>query len=178
MPLSSAGHVHRTAVGRPSTDRWSAVVTATRLRPAAATDAEFLYSMASDAEVMQWVGDGKPWTRTYFDRRFSRALATTDLDTPDLPMWSIGVEDAVPVGLLSLIRRADHVEVGYWVHPEHWGRGCAGQVLGLARETVGNLASVASVARGNAASRRVLEKAGFTVVHDGDPLTYRRSPSS
>ncbi|WP_167735470.1 GNAT family N-acetyltransferase [Rhodococcus sp. 1R11] len=153
-------------------------MTSTRLRPAAATDAEFLYSMAADAAVMRWVGDGKPWTRTYFDRRFSRALATTDLDAPDRPMWSIGVEDAVPVGLLSLIRRSDHVEMGYWVHPEQWGRGCAGRMLGQARETVCNLASVATVARGNAASRRVLEKAGFTVVHDADPLTYRRSPSS
>ncbi|MBY3988527.1 GNAT family N-acetyltransferase [Rhodococcus fascians] len=172
MPLSSAGHVHRTAVRRPSTDRWSAVVTSTRLRRATATDAEFLYSMASDASVMLWVGDGKPWTRTYFDRRFARALATTDIGTPDLPMWSIGVdEDVVPVGLLSLIRRSDHVEVGYWVHPDHWGNGYAGSMLSQAREIVGDLALVATVARGNAASRRVLEKAGFTVVHDGDPLT-------
>lgn len=154
-------------------------MTRIHLRPAIPSDAGFLFSMASDVAVVRWVGDGKPWSRDYFDERFSRALNTEDTRRPDVPRWFIGTdEDRHPVGLLSLIRRSDHIEVGYWVHPTQWGRGYAGEMLELAQDHTDGLPMAAQVYPANSASRRVLERAGFTVVDDGDPLTYRRSPGT
>ncbi|MDI9893570.1 GNAT family N-acetyltransferase [Rhodococcus sp. IEGM 1381] len=147
------------------------------LRPAVRSDAEFLFSMASDVEVVRWVGDGTPWSREYFDRRFWQALSATGSRDPDVQRWFIGTtEESLRVGLLSIIRRSDHLEVGYWVHPDHWGLGYAGELLVHAQEHATGLPLAAQVYRANAASRRVLERAGFALVDDGDPLTYRRRP--
>nr|WP_314140773.1 GNAT family N-acetyltransferase [uncultured Rhodococcus sp.] len=149
-------------------------MTRLQLRPAVPSDAEFLFSMASDPEVVRWVGDGKPWDRDYFDDRFSRALNAEDNRMPDVQRWFIGTEeDRHPVGLLSLIRRSDHIEVGYWVHPALWGRGYAGQLLELARDHREGLPMAAQVYPANSASRRVLERAGFALVDYGDPMTFR-----
>ncbi len=153
------------------------VVTAVLLRPAVRSDAEFLFSMASDIEVVRWVGDGKVWSRPYFDRRFAQALDATGSQQPDVQRWFIGTnEQSVRVGLLSMIRRSDNLEVGYWVHPHHWGLGYAGKLVVHAQELAAGLPLTAQAYRANAASCRVLERAGFALVDDGDPLTYRRRP--
>ncbi|CCQ14246.1 GCN5-related N-acetyltransferase [Rhodococcus sp. AW25M09] len=150
-------------------------MTGVLLRPAVRSDADFLFSMASDPEVVRWVGSRKPWSREYFDRRFAQALSATGSHEPDLPRWFIGTtEDSQPVGLLSLVRRSDHHEVGYWVHPDHWGHGCAGELVIHALDHAADLPLAAQVYHANGASRRVLERAGFTLVDDGEPMTYRR----
>nr|WP_176457395.1 MULTISPECIES: GNAT family N-acetyltransferase [unclassified Rhodococcus (in: high G+C Gram-positive bacteria)] len=152
-------------------------MTAVLLRPAVRSDAEFLFSMASDVEVVRWVGDGNPWSREYFDHRFALALNATGSHEPDVQKWFIGTtEEPARVGLLSTIRRSDHLEVGYWVHPDYWGLGYAGKLLVHAQEHATGLPLAAQVYRENGASRRVLERAGFALVDDGDPLTYRRNP--
>lgn len=60
---------------------------------------------------------------------------------------------------------SDEVEVGYGFLPEFWGKGLATEIthacLGIARDEVGLGSVVALTALGNAASRRVLEKAGL-----------------
>lgn len=152
-------------------------MTRLQLRPAVPSDADFLFSMASDPDVVRWVGDGKPWSRGYFDGRFARTMTAEDTRTPDVPRWFIGTEEnRHPVGLLSLIRRSDHIEVGYWVHPAQWGRGYAGELLDLAQDHTDGLPIAAQVYPANSASRRVLERAGFTLVDDGDPMIFRRPP--
>jgi RimJ/RimL family protein N-acetyltransferase len=57
--------------------------------------------------------------------------------------------------------------VGYWIGAEFWGRGVATRALAkyLAFDT--NRPLHARVAKHNAASRRVLEKCGFTVIGEG-----------
>ncbi|WP_179276032.1 GNAT family N-acetyltransferase [Rhodococcus sp. 06-235-1A] len=147
------------------------------VRPAVRSDAEFLFSMASDAEVVRWVGDGKVWSRAYFDRRLAKALSATDSHRPDVQRWFIGTtREPIPVGLLSITRRSDHLEVGYWVHPEHWGHRYAGELLEHAQQYAAGLPMAAQVYRANTASRRVLESAGFSLVDDTEPMTYRRPP--
>jgi RimJ/RimL family protein N-acetyltransferase len=80
----------------------------------------------------------------------------------------------------------DEMEVAYALSREFWGRGYASEMteamaeLGLARQGVSSLVGV--VFAQNLGSRRVLEKAGFTlegpVVHGGvDCVLYRRAGS-
>ena len=55
-------------------------------------------------------------------------------------------------------------EVGYWLGKEFWGKGIATQALTEYVSTVQTRPLMAHVARHNIASRRVLEKCGFTVI--------------
>lgn len=54
-------------------------------------------------------------------------------------------------------------EVGYWLGKEYWGKGIATQALAEFLKYVDTRPLYAHVAKQNIASRRVLEKCGFTV---------------
>jgi len=54
-------------------------------------------------------------------------------------------------------------EVGYWLGREYWGKGIATQALEEFLKSVDTRPLYAHVAKHNIASRRVLEKCGFTV---------------
>ena len=75
-------------------------------------------------------------------------------------------------------------EVGYFFHPDSWGRGYATELVAASLEVadrVLDLPEVRAFARPeNAASRRVLEKAGFEVVRfvrEMERWLYRRASS-
>ncbi len=55
-------------------------------------------------------------------------------------------------------------EVGYWIGREFWGKGIATNALKEFLEIVKTRPLYAHVAKHNAASRRVLEKCGFTII--------------
>ena len=55
-------------------------------------------------------------------------------------------------------------EVGYWIGKEFWGKGIATEALKQFLGVVQHRPLFAHVARHNIASKRVLEKCGFTVV--------------
>ena len=57
-------------------------------------------------------------------------------------------------------------EVGYWVGKEYWGKGIATQALAEFLNQVKTHPLVAHVAKHNVASRRVLEKCGFTFIKE------------
>lgn len=81
-----------------------------------------------------------------------------------------------------LIEGADEVEVGYGFHPEYWGRGLATEIavecVRLAAEELGLASVVAITLPTNAASQRVMTKAGLSyerdVVHEGTGLLLFR----
>lgn len=73
------------------------------------------------------------------------------------------------------------VEVGYWFHPSAWGRGYAGELVAACTELADGALALAEVSAfahpGNAASRRVLERAGFEAqrwVPEMERLLFRR----
>jgi [ribosomal protein S5]-alanine N-acetyltransferase len=77
------------------------------------------------------------------------------------------------------------VEVGYSFHPAVWGRGYATELvmvcLEFADRTLALPPLIAFAKLGNVASRRVLEKTGFTPVRfvpEMDRLLYRRERST
>ena len=79
-------------------------------------------------------------------------------------------------------------KVGYWIGREYWGRGVATEALAQLLSIVQLRPLYAHVARHNAASRRVLEKCGFTVCEEGpapnaiedgvDEQLFRLEPTS
>lgn len=58
--------------------------------------------------------------------------------------------------------------VGYWIGRSYWGRGVATQALSLFLQQIPTRPLYAHVAKHNVASRRVLEKCGFTLWDEDD----------
>lgn len=138
------------------------------LRHLGAADAPFILRLLNEPSWLQNIGD-----------RGVRTLADAQhyIETGPVEMYrrlGFGLNQVrlrasdEPIGMCGLLRREalPDVNLGFAFLPEFWGNGYAresaaavmsyaGSVLGLAR-------IVAIVARHNEASRRVLEKLGFT----------------
>lgn len=63
-------------------------------------------------------------------------------------------------------------EVGYWIGKEFWGQGVATRALAAFLEEVKTRPLYAHVAKHNIASRRVLEKCGFTVAGEDKEFSH------
>ncbi|WP_187279500.1 GNAT family N-acetyltransferase [Quadrisphaera setariae] len=139
------------------------------VRPLQPDDVDFLRGLARDPRVVRYVGDGRPWSEPQLQERVREALPCSAV------RWFVPRDRAGNrVGLLSLRQRAPgRVEVGYWVAPDHWGRGHAGRLLRRGVEVCrgeGVTTVVARVLPGNAASHRVLLRGGFVEAeHQDDP---------
>lgn len=72
--------------------------------------------------------------------------------------------DGVVVGSIFSWDAGEERAVGYWLGRDHWGRGYATEALLAFLEIDRSRPLTAYVAAQNVASRRVLEKAGFTAV--------------
>jgi RimJ/RimL family protein N-acetyltransferase len=89
--------------------------------------------------------------RAHWDRiRGDESVVTRTIKEGDLVVGNI-------VSWLEDGRR----EIGYWIDPQHWGRGIASHALQLFLLELGERPLTAHVAAHNVASIRVLEKAGF-----------------
>ncbi len=91
------------------------------------------------------------------------------LDEETIFTQTVLVDGRVAGNVVSFIQD-DRREVGYWLAREFWGRGVATQALTAFLTLEQRRPVHGHVARANAASRRVLEKCGFTLVaeeHDG-----------
>jgi ribosomal-protein-alanine N-acetyltransferase len=89
-------------------------------------------------------------------------------------------DDAV-IGMLTLINRGDHGELGFAPHSDHRGRGLATEaaaaMIDYAFAELGMIRIAAEAAVGNAPSRRVLERLGMTHERigpglDGSPAAF------
>lgn len=82
------------------------------------------------------------------------------------------------------VHGADEIVIGYAFFPEFWGRGFATEIartcVAIARDRLGPESVVSDALPTNAASRRVMVKAGLVyerdVTLDGIPLVLYRSP--
>lgn len=129
-------------------------------------DAEALYVLMGDAEVMRYVDVGKPWeigrvrewigrlNESYRTRGFSR--------------WAVVERDGgLVVGSCGFapLPWSGEIDFGYMFRRDRWGRGYASEITpavlrhGFERYGFGEV--VASIAPENDASRRVLLKLGF-----------------
>lgn len=143
-----------------------------RLRRHRADDLDRMHEGATDPVTSYWLGRiPEPYPREqaadFLLHRSDGMAAGTDLHWMLADPGTDGL-----LGTVSLMHLAEGMaEVGYWSHPEARGRGVMTEAVGMAcrhafiQPEDGGLGLHrvhATVAVDNAASRRVLERAGFT----------------
>lgn len=132
------------------------------LRPPFAEDWQEVHAAICDKAVVDMLAQ-VPWPYCESD---ARTFVARPRD-PLLPVCLITLPEfagAPVIGCIGLDRRADGVELGYWIARSHWGRGYAteaGRALLASAKVLGHRRIKAGHALDNAASRRVLEKLGF-----------------
>ncbi|MGX5358146.1 GNAT family N-acetyltransferase [Kocuria sp. KH4] len=135
------------------------------LRPFREADTAFFTGLAADERVTRFVGDGRPWAPQLVRDRLRVALQEEPVDQLGAARWFTAEEAGESVGLVVCTRRDGGVEIGYWVSPQHWGRGVAGAMVDLTvaivPEVYGRVRLIARVDPANAASARVLTRRGF-----------------
>ena len=131
-------------------------------------DAESLYKYASDPDV----GPRAGWP-THGSVEESREVIRTIFNNDST--WAIVLRETdEPIGCMGYYTRAtsnipigeNDCEVGYWVGKPHWNRGICTEALRLMLEYCTEVKGFENVwsdhFTGNPASRRVMEKCGFS----------------
>ncbi|HYC98380.1 GNAT family N-acetyltransferase [Brevundimonas sp.] len=127
------------------------------LRSARPDDLEAMHAVLSDPRATRW------WSTPPHDSLDQTAawLDSMIANGPDQPDFVIE-RDGQVIGKAGFWRLPD---VGYILHPDHWGQGLAGEAVGAAIDHVFIAGAVdeltADVDPDNAASIRLLERLGF-----------------
>ena len=131
-----------------------------------AGDLAALMEVYGDAQAMRHVGDGRPLTRSGCEQWLAVTLA--NYATRGYGMYALAeTATGTVVGFAGIVHPAGQAEpeVKYAFRRSHWGRGLATEaVSGLlrhARHALGLSGLIATTHPGNAASHRVLSKAGM-----------------
>jgi RimJ/RimL family protein N-acetyltransferase len=135
-----------------------------RFRP---DDLEALVELGGDPAVMHWITGGVPTPRAEVEDDVLPALVASS------GFWAAELRtDGAFAGWFHLRPASgaptDEPELGYRLRSEVWGRGLATEgaraLVDLAFSTLGARRVVAETLAVHAASRRVMEKAGLTLV--------------
>ena len=129
-----------------------------RLRAPREEDSEPLFALEADPRVAHMAAFGKPRTPEAWPAHW--ALITT---TPGTTTRIVEVDRAF-AGMACCYPMDGTLDVGYSILPAYWGRGVASAALRLLLAEIAHRPLAARVAEDNAASQRVLEKAGFRAV--------------
>jgi RimJ/RimL family protein N-acetyltransferase len=131
------------------------------LRPVGDSDLDAIFDHMRDPKSTEMAAfiSGDPDDRDYFDMRMAERLANPLITHRVI---TNGAGDVL--GTVAAFHHEGQVEVSYWIDREWWGRGIAGHALSMLLEEVPERPLHARVASDNAASKRVLEKAGFRPV--------------
>jgi RimJ/RimL family protein N-acetyltransferase len=140
------------------------------LRPFRPSDAPAVHAACQDPDIQRWTRVPSPYTRQDA-HAFIEEFAPSEWESGRGAVFAIvdatGGELLGTIGLSELDDPEGLAEIGYWMVPAARGRGVMTRAVGTVcrwafaecgRERIEWLASV-----GNVASRRVAEKAGFTI---------------
>lgn len=138
-----------------------------RLRPYRADDAEAMFALYSDPQVMRY-WSFPPWVELAQARAYLTA-ATAQMDSGEIFPWAIAerVSDRLigALTLFSLHVEQRRTEIGYSLSPDYQRRGLAAEALrcGLAHafDCLGLVRVEADIDPRNEPSWRLLEKLGF-----------------
>jgi RimJ/RimL family protein N-acetyltransferase len=138
------------------------------LRGPRADDADAVFALFSDPAVMRYWSRPPMAARAEAEERI--AEYAEDFHARKALQWVIATRanDEV-IGTCALFRfepRQRRAETGYALRSDHGGRGLAGEAVALALDwgfrTLGLQRIEAGIDRGNAGSRKLLERLGFT----------------
>ena len=147
------------------------------LRPWCESEAEDLYTYASDPEIGPPAG-WPPHTSVENSREIIRAV----LSAPDTFAVCLK-ENGKPVGSIGFHRNDlaeldDEYELGYWIGKPYWGQGlipeAAREMLRYAFEDLGMNRIWCGYYDGNEKSRRVQEKLGFVYQRKTEGIEVRQ----
>jgi RimJ/RimL family protein N-acetyltransferase len=129
-----------------------------RLRPVVESDLEAFYAQQADPESVATARVPSRDREAHFPHwRAALANESTFVRT-------IEVDGECAGHVVGFVRDGvGDVEVGYWIARSQWGRGVASEALAQFLTLEPRRPLVAHVATHNLASRRVLEKCGFTL---------------
>ena len=146
-------------------------------------DQEKYYSLSCNEKVMKFV-TGYALTRQESDAMFRGYLLENKIDKN---LGRYFIEDLLSgelVGAAKLDRVGEEIEIGYRIQEVFWGNGVATEIaeglMRYARKEMGAQTVIAFVNINNAASIRVLEKAGMMnveTIEDLDEVKYKFSYS-
>jgi RimJ/RimL family protein N-acetyltransferase len=126
------------------------------LRPLADADLPLIFELQRDPESVA-MARVPARDREAFDANWERIRANEETTVRVVDDGTGGV-----AGWLLVFPLDGELCLGYWIAREHWGRGLATRAVSELLGEVEARPLHATVATGNAASRRVLEKCGFT----------------
>lgn len=133
------------------------------LRPVAEADIPAIVELAGDAAVSGWTGS----IPHPLDAEAVTAWLASHGAEGERTFAVTAKEDGALIGMIGIMPVAGtpRAEIGYWIGRPYWGRGFATEALRrivtFAFAELGLARLEAGVFVGNAASARVLEKAGF-----------------
>jgi RimJ/RimL family protein N-acetyltransferase len=130
-----------------------------RLRDVTAEDLSVFYEHQRDPEATRMAAF-ESRDRDAFMAHWNRIVAD-----PALIARTVTVDGRVAGNVVCFDQGGQRL-VGYWIGREYWGRGVATRALSLLVDEVHERPLYAHVATTNPASRRVLEKCGFTMWPD------------
>ncbi|HET9090488.1 MAG TPA: GNAT family N-acetyltransferase [Acidimicrobiales bacterium] len=136
------------------------------LRALGDDDLDAVFSMMRDpvAVTLAAFSAADPDDRTAFDAHMDAVRRS-----PDNLLRAV-TSDGAFVGTVASFASEGHREVTYWIDRRYWGQGIATHSLALLLEEDHTRPIRARVASDNVASRRVLEKSGFTPI--GTEFSY------
>jgi [ribosomal protein S5]-alanine N-acetyltransferase len=138
------------------------------LRPWSLTDAEQLAVIANNKKLAENLRDGFPFPYSKMDaEKWLNSIMPGNLP----PKFFAITSDGQLVGSIGIVSKTDiyrkNFEIGYFIDEKHWGKGLATKAIKAAASyAFSNFDIVRIYAEpfsDNAASRRALEKAGFTL---------------
>ncbi|MCW5898822.1 MAG: GNAT family N-acetyltransferase [Flavobacteriales bacterium] len=131
-------------------------------------DAAALFALRSDERVMRHMA--RPRATSVADAEKLIATIAKDLAEENGISWAITLQDDdTLIGTIGFYRiKKEHLggEVGYLLHPDHWGKGMMGEaleaVVAFGFDAIGFHRIEADTDPLNDASNRLLERHGFT----------------
>ncbi|TGD76246.1 N-acetyltransferase [Mangrovimicrobium sediminis] len=135
------------------------------LRKFSPEDAPRVAELVGDREVSRWTSN-IPYPYTQLDAvEWINKMA---LDT-SARAFAVELDDQLVACISHWPNASGEIEIGYWVGRPYWGKGICSTALRLMLDGKSFPAGsdiYARVMESNAASRRVLEKAGFTYLEN------------
>ncbi|MFJ6604763.1 GNAT family N-acetyltransferase [Streptomyces lydicus] len=155
-----------------------------RLRPFQPDDVDWVYELSLDPAMLHWVSLPIPYERShaqFFVENIAIARARNGTAA------NFVIENAAtgqPLGRIGLHRKPDRAaEVGYWLAAHARGSGVMTEAVrtacrwGFSPEGMGLRRILWHALVGNVGSRKVAERAGFTIRSNTEILSWRGHPS-